>query len=57
MCQTFIINNDKPSIYVNELMNVESTKGGGLKSWLVQGAQNPYDTHGAHHSQNILHLM
>jgi len=57
MCQTFIINNDKPSIYVNELMNVESTKCGGLKSWPVQGAQNPYDTHGAHHSQNILHLM
>ncbi len=54
MCQTFIINNDKPSIYVNELMNVESTKGGGLKSWPVQGAQN---LHGAHHSQNILHLM
>ncbi len=32
MFQTFIINNGKPSFYVNELM----------KSWPVQGAQNQY---------------
>lgn len=57
MCQTFIINNGKPSFYVNELMNVESTEGGGLKSWHVQGAQNPYDAPGAHHSQKIVHLV